>query len=126
MLSKRVSNTRTLLLAAVLLVPHLFVQVHAQRNITIPTPTSEAGPSNSSIANVTVSGSIISGNITATASGNSTSSNATRTTSSTPDPTKPFATDFQTQTYRVPAPAAAGGGDVAQSPDDSVSMLSIA
>lgn len=93
-----------------------------ERNITIPTPTSVA-ISRSAAGNSTNSVSL-SGNATATASGNSTGSNSTATrTTSTIDPTKPFATDFQTETYRVPAPAGPGGGKVAQSPDDSVSAL---
>lgn len=113
-----------MLLPPLLLSLHL---VHAQeRNITIPTPTRQADPPNSvsRIGNNT-SPSSVSQNITATGSRNNTSATNSTRTSSAPDPTKPFATDFQTQTYRVPAPAPAGGGEVAQSPDDSVRCASV-
>lgn len=115
------NSPRALLVLAVILVCQGLVQAQGPvRNITIPTPTSEAERPNSSSAGNATSSVVLSRNATSTAFGNSTNSNSTRT-SSQPDPTKPFATDFKTQTYRVPAPAGPGGGNVAQSPDDSVS-----
>lgn len=119
------SNLRRLLLVLVALLvfqSHVYAQA-PERNITIPTPTSQVESANSSSTVSETSGSSVSQNITATGNRNSSDANSTISrTSSEPDPTKPFATDFQTQTYRVPAPAAEGGGAVAQSPDDSVGL----
>lgn len=121
-------SQRVVLLTLVVLLCQVFVRAQApERNITIPTPTSVADLPKSSAAGNSSSSLPLSRNAISTASGNSTNTNTTLSrTSSAPDPTKPFATDYATETYRVPAPACPGGGNVAQSPDDSVSLVSIA
>merc|ERR1712093_102075 len=90
----------------------------------------------SSSSSAAASSGSVAGNATVTSSGNATlsatgtvngtqsaggnSTNATSTSSRpTSDATKPFATEFTQQTAQAPAPAGAGGGNVAQSPDDS-------
>lgn len=128
------------LLLAISLLSHLCGQatiVQAQRTaISIASQPEPAANSsgvasnasaaqNSSAPTLSASGARQSGNATITGGTNSTNTTNSNATSfgptSTPDPTKPFATDFKTNTQMAPGPAAPGGGNVAQSPDDSVS-----